>query len=874
VGAATGELLERERALSALEEALVATQRGEGRLVLVGGDAGIGKTALVRAFCSRHVAGARVLVGACDGLRTPRPLAPLADIARLAGGRLQRALADYESAPSVFDAFLEELRTGPGTIAVFEDIHWADEATLDILGMLGRRVEGLGVLVIATYRTDELPRTHPLRVVLGDLATAAGVFRLQLEPLSPAAVAELAASYGIEPGNLHARTGGNPFFVTEVLAGGPGGSADLAPTVRDAVLARVTRLGPAARRLLDAIAVVPQPIEVWLFEAIAGDTAGALDECLTSGMLRSGDRTLAFRHELARLAIEQSINPQRHAALHRAALEALRTPPDGRRDLARLAHHAEAAGDAEAVLEFAPAAAERASAVGAHREAAAQYARALRCAGGLPEAERAGLLERRSFECYLTSQEADAIATLEEAIDLYRAIGDIRGKGLALIALGRRRWCASDTAGAEEADAEAISVLEELGPGPELARAYAGASSTAMNLEKAEPAFAWGKRALQLIDEERELETLVFQLNNTGTMSLLLGRPEGRDDLERSIALAAAAGLDDQVGRGYIHLGWVASRTRDFAAIERLADGIEFCAEHGLELWRLYLIAYRARAELDQGRWTQAAEAASFVLGYPHGTPHLRILALSTLALIRARRGDPDVATPLDEARALAAGKDDLQHLAPVAIARTELAALAAKPDAAGEASEATLELALDRDAAWVAGELAFWRRRAGIDEALPAGLAGPFAAHLRGDWAAARAQWRQLGCPYEAAFALADAAEAESLRTALAEFHELGAAPAAAVVTRSLRRLGERRLARGPRPATRENPAGLTRRELEVLALVSEGLHNGEIAARLFLSRRTIDHHVSAILRKLSVETRAQASSEAVRFGLTGRSS
>ena len=486
-GGRGADLLERDAALVTLDEAFAAGRRGEGRLVLISGDAGIGKSALVRAFCSHTAAGARVLLGACDGLRTPRPLGPLADIGRAVGGRLGDATLVGDPVQRVVVALLDELRSGPPTIVVFEDVHWADEATLDALGMLGRRAEQLGGLAIVTYRTDELLPAHPLRIVLGDLATAAGVLRIELQPLSLEAVTTLAAPHGVDPVDLHARTAGNPFFVTEVLAGG---RTDIPGTIRDAVLARAARLGGQARALLEAVAIVPQPTELWLHEAIAPGTLDALDECLASGMLRSERHAIAFRHELARMAIEDSVNPHRRVALHRAALKALRRPPEGVMDHARLAHHAEAARDVAAVLELAPAAGERAAAVGAHREAAAQYGRALRHAGGLPASARGELLERRSFECYLSGEQDHAIAALEEALDCHRRSGDVRGEGRCLCALSARRWCAGDPAGATAAVHDAVTVFERLGPGPELAAAYAAASSNAMNLERAQATFA------------------------------------------------------------------------------------------------------------------------------------------------------------------------------------------------------------------------------------------------------------------------------------------------------------------------------------------------------------------------------------------------
>ena len=524
------------------------------------------------------------------------------------------------------------------------------------------------------------------------------------------------------------------------------------------------------------------------------------------------------------------------------------------------------------MLEFAPAAADSAAAVGAHREAAAQYARALRCGEGLPPRERAELLERHSFECFLTDQPEDAIGALEQALGCWRAVGDARREGLALHALMRRRWCASDAAGAQAASARAIEVLERLGPGPELAKVYAGASSLALNLENADDAFAWGERALALIDLSDDPHTFAYQLNNTGTMRLLLGRPEGRHDLERAIAIAAAARLHDEVGRAYIHLAWVGARTRDFGLIDRLAEGIDYCTEHGLELWRLEVVAYRSRAQLDQGRWSAAADSAAHILRQPHRSPLPRLLANTVLATVRARRGDPEVEPLLADSRALASGKHDLQHLAPVAIAETEVAALAGRADLAASASDDVLALARERNAAWIAGELAFWRRRAGIVEPCPAVAAEPFAVHLSGDWARAAQIWERTGCPYEAAVALADADDPESLRRARDALLELGSGPASALVARRLRERGERGFARGPRPSTRANPAGLTARQLDVLRLVAQGLRNAEIARELVLSERTVDHHITAILRKLGARSRTEATAQAMRLGLTAQ--
>ena len=294
-------LLERGVFLNELHEALQYVARGLGRLVLISGEAGVGKTALVRAFCAEVRSGARVLGGACDALFTPRPLGPLADIAEETGEPLAELVRCGARPHEVLIALQVELRARP-TVLVLEDLHWADEATLDVLRLLGRRAEATRALVLATYRDDELDREHLLRVVLGGLGATPGIGHLTLPPLTVEAVRALAGPHGVDGDELYRRTRGNPFFVTEALR--TGGDV-LPPTVRDAVLARVARLSPQARRVLDTVAVVPARADLWLLEAVAPHELERLDECLASGVLEEVGMALGFRHELARLAVEQ-----------------------------------------------------------------------------------------------------------------------------------------------------------------------------------------------------------------------------------------------------------------------------------------------------------------------------------------------------------------------------------------------------------------------------------------------------------------------------------------------------------------------------------------------------------------------------------------
>ena len=866
----SSDLIERERELSMLGECLDAVRGGSGgRLVFVAGEAGVGKTALLRRFCDDRADSARVLWGACDALFTPRPLGPFLDIAESTGGELADAV---ESGAGTFDlaaALMQELRKRSPTILVLEDAHWADDATLDLLRLLARRVKSLRVVLFVSYRQTELTRFHPLRQVLGEFGSQGSGQRLTLAPLSPDGVARLAAAHGVDGAALHERTGGNPFFVTEVLAAGE----EIPETVRDAVLARASRLTPAARALLDAVAIAPPHSELSLLERSAPDALPALDECLASGMLVETNGAVAFRHELARLAVEQAAAPDEKLRLHRATLAALRTAPETVSDLARLAHHAESARDTDAVLEFAPAAGAGASRVGAHREAAAQYARALRFAGGLPLAERAELLGRHSLECWVTTQDEAALGSAREALNAWRQLREPLREVEALANVARVTLNTGLPGDAIEAAREAASLLEELPPGPHLGRVYDLIGAATLLSEDRAETERWSRRATDLAEQTGDRFTVASALSIIGAASALQGLPSGVDELERALALAQEFGNadgEDLVGRIYVLLAIAGCRARSLDLMERSVEpGLAYCEERDLAVWSRLLLATRGWVALERGDWDRAAETVELV--FMEDCTLSCLQARVVLVLLRARRGDPDPWTPLAEARAVAERTGHLWWRWQVAAAEAEALWLAGRPEAIADATADTFELAVRLGSPWVVAELAWWRRKGGIREPVPDAAAGPFELQHRGDWTGAAAAWREAGCPYEAACALAESDDEGELRTALEELQELGARPASAIVSRRLRERGVRGVPRGARPATKANPANLTPREVEVLELVAQGLRNADIAQRLVLSKRTVAHHVSSILRKLGVRGRAEATAEAIRLGLAG---
>jgi DNA-binding CsgD family transcriptional regulator len=844
-------LWERSETIAALDDLLRAAAVA-GRIVLISGEAGIGKSALVQAFADRAGARARVLWGLCDPLVTPRASGPLRDIAQQVGGALAAGLRAGSSQSELYGALIDELdgpRQRPRRVVVIEDAHWADEATHDLLVFLGRRIERLPALLIVTYRDDEIGAEHPLRGTLAALPRSV-VRAIQLAPLSEQCVAEQAARVGRPAGRLHRLTGGNPLLLTEMLAAQ---DSTIPANVRDLALARLARLSPSARDVARLVCVLPTSADAVMFDGLAEP----IDECIGAGVLVPRGDGVSYRHELLRQAVEESLSPARRAALHRRALTLLSAVDDV--DPARLVHHARHAGDVTALLRYAVVAAAGAAAQGAHREAVAHYRLIRPHAGRLAATERARLLEEYSVEAYLSGLSVEGMQARQAALIEREQLGDQISVGENHRWISRLAWWSGRPAEAWAEAARAVDVLEAVPPSRALAMAYSSKSQLHMLANDVAEAVAWGERARELANRLGDVDTSIHATVNMGAARLLGGDLAALGTLQMAHTTAAAAGLVDHAARALVCVATsLEQQGLSTLASAELETALEYAIANDLQGYVHYLLGIRALIRVEQCQWDAALVDADEALSRPNRLGVAVVAPLVARGRILAARGASEALSILDQAAEHAHATEELQRIAPVAIARAEYFLLADDPGRAADEARIGLDLAVAKGNLWCAGRLAYLMWLA-TDRPPATPIAAPYQLLIDGDWRRAAAVLADQGRRYERVGALIKgdrAAVAEGLRT----LADIGADRVARWVRADLRRHGFNGVPRGPRPTTASNPAGLTARQLEVLELMAEGLTNVEIAERLTLSHRTVEHHISAVMEKLGSATRGQA--------------
>ena len=863
-------LLERDDHLGALTSQLARARGGRGGIAVVSGESGAGKSTLLQAFTDL-VDEMPVLWGACDPLTTPRPLGPFHDLADQLGDEVTSMLRTARQPHEIFAAVFEHLRVQP-SVLIIDDLHWADQGTIDLLRFLLRRIRVTSSLVIGAMRDDEIDATHPLRSLLGDVARSPDAETATLRPLSVAAVAELVENRPVDPDWLHRLTGGNPFFVVEMLDHTDG---EIPRTVRDAILARTHGLSRDAWDLLHVLACAPEAIPDHLIAGL-GIGIRPLLEANLAGLIRSGPRGVTFRHDLCRIAINGTLPPGGEMSFHRRMLDALESSPHP--DPAVLAHHALAAGDAARTRAYATEAGRAAARSGAHTQAAAFFATALEQPGSTSAAEEAELLELLAGECYLLDRLDDAIAASERAMSLRQQIQDAAGVSSNHHALSLYHWYNADRDLAEQ---HARAAEDVLGGDPaqrstadlrHLGHAVAMQAYLAMQSNDVDRARRLAARATDVACGVDDPALTARARLTHGICDILEGEQSGRD-ATLSI-LASARDLDEIHSSGYSNLTYLDVEQRRLRhAAELLGFTVPLTVERDLPICRVWQLGARARMKLMRGDWADALADADAVLSGP-GAPLARTWPHLVRGLILLRRsGDGDA--DIDAAWDLAVRFGEPIRLLPAAAAVVERAWSTGAADARLEACRELLTTASGVGLEWGRGELGSWLRRLDADGGAAApvveatDVAEPFRLQLSGNVEDAAARWAALSTPYDQALALVDTGTAEGTRAGLDLLDRLGADHVAAKVRHDLRRDGATTVPSRRRSATLANPAGLTSRQVEILGLLGDGSTNAEIARRLFISTKTVDHHVSALLSKLHVTSRRDAVRRASELGI-----
>ncbi len=845
-------LLEREKELGSLVDLLAGVGSSGGKVVLVRGEAGIGKSILVREFVEGHADEAHVLFGSCDDLLTPQPLGPFWEIAReesSLGEPLEKG-----DRRSVMEFLLDLLsRSLRPTVLVIEDNHWADEATLDVIRYLGRRIARTNGLLVLTYRDGEVDYYHPLRQVIGELVPQ-DLVRIHLGGLSAEAVALMVEDAGLDSDQVLSLTDGNPLFVTEVAASGVEG---VPSSVQDSVLARAAKLSLKARQILDLVSVIPGEAEQTLIEHLVDSTQEHLTECARQGLLRIEADTVSFHHELTRRAVESALSASDRRRLNAEVLGEL----GGLGDLARLVHHAVGANDVDSIVEFAPRAARAAMAIESYREAVAHFRTLEPYLDRINDADRGSIFDDWAGTAFnLDNVEAHQI--LGKAISLHRSSGDDLALGRALTFATRTNEINGNPKAADACVAEAIAILESHPPSEGLAFALSQRAWLSMMRGDGARAIEVADQAIGLAEGGGDELATIYALNTKGTEIYMQGDRRGLRWLEEARTRAERGRYPFEEIRALINMTSTSAELRE---LDRATDFAQRARETAVRyenrLFEAYSNAQYSEVLQWKGEWAAAEDRASEALG---SHSHTDLIVFWVLGRLQARQGRPEAGTTLDHGWSMAERSSEMQNMLPTAAAYVEYLWLSDEHDSDRTARfrEVLGEAMRLRSSSWAEGDLAFWLWKLGELSEVPERIAEPYRLMMEGNAGQAADIWEAKGIPYERGLALMQGDEKARLE-ALEIFETLGATAVVDKLRKTLRDEGVTG-PRGKNRDTKRHAAGLTARQAEVLQLLDEGLSNIEIADRLFVSPRTVEHHVSAVLAKLDASTREEAVTQA----------
>lgn len=848
-------LLERDHFISELSELVEKVKYENGYVVSISGEAGIGKTTLVEFFTKQFEDKAKIYWGSCDDLFTPRPLAPLYDIAQQLNSKIIDQLDSGTARPSIFSNLLKEIQNSSPNIIVIEDVHWADESTLDLITFLGRRINKSSTLLIITYRDDELRSDHLLRIALGNLPSN-NLKRIKLTLLSEEAVNKLAEHSGKIKPELYRLTGGNPLLVSEVLANNENVTSN---SIKEMVTSKINKLPVESRNVIELLSVVPGKIEKWLIQKLV-ENFSIIDEGIESGLIKNDDDQISFRHDLIRLAIEETLTESKRIKFNSLVLNALLDQTNKEHLLARIIHHSAKSNNHDVIIKFTPIAAKQASNLGAHKLASKIYGTALQYKELISAEQQLNFLEGYSYECFLTGQVDEAIKSSEEALELFKKYPNPEREGEIYRRLSRILWYDCQDQKGEEALDKAITIFEKIPASRNLAMAYSNKSQTYAIREEQELIVKWGNKALELARKLNDKEVEAHALNNIGCGKMLLDKESGEEDLLRSLEISIKNEFYEQAIRAYVNLGALHLQRKKLSAADKYFEGgLEFSSEKDIYVYTLCMAGHYSKSKFHSGNWNEAVDLANSVLTKENLPPGNSVMPRTVIGLIRARRSDPGALSYIEKSFGLSFQMGELEKIVFVTSAKAEYYWLNNKLSMFADQLKSIYLQVLVSKNPWSIGELAYWLWKAGNLNEMPKTISKPYFLQIDGEWEEAAKLWEKLHCPYEQALALSEGDE-YAMKQSLEIFEKLGATAAVQLIKQKMKESGIKSIPKGPRQSTKENFAGLTNRQLEVLKLVANGKSNSEIADNLYISAKTVDHHISAIFSKLNIHSRIEA--------------